>query len=469
MAAHDAGMTPGPTTDAGPTHDALQRRREQTGWYFYDWANSAFSTTVVTVFLGPLLTSVTEKAAGADDFVHPLGIPVRSGSFFPYVVSLSVLLQVVVLPVTGAIADRSRSKKRMLATLAYVGSVATMGMFFLGGARYLLGGVLFLIANVAFGASIVVYNSFLPEIAEPHERDAVSSRGFGLGYLGGGLLLLANLVLFTARDAVGLSEGDAARICLLSGGAWWALWTLVPMARLRNRPSAHPIDVAGPATVVAAGFRQLASTVRGARAYPQTVLFLAAYLLYNDGIQTVITLSATYGKKELGLEQSTLIQAILMVQFVAFGGALLFDRVARRIGAKRTVVITLIMWVVTTAYSYLLPAGAVLAFFLLAAAIGLILGGSQALSRSLFSQMIPPGRQAEYFSLYEISERGTSWLGPFVFGISLQISDSYRTAIVSLVVFFVAGLLVLVRVDVPRAIRESGNPGPMRLDGEPTG
>jgi MFS transporter, UMF1 family len=453
-------------TATGPVEatasDPQERRREQRGWYVYDWANSAFTTTVVTVFLGPFLTSVTEEAAGEDGFVNPLGIPVRAESFFPYVVSLSVLLQVLVLPLTGAIADRSRHKKELLAGCAFLGSLSTAGLYGVQGANYLLGGVLFLIANLAFGASIVVYNSFLPEISTPDERDAVSSRGWALGYLGGGLLLLMNLVLFTFHESLGLSEGHAVRISLLSAGLWWAGFTLVPLRALRRRDPVH-VEVARGSGVLGAGFRQLAHTLRGARAYPQTLLFLAAYLLYNDGIQTVIALSATYGDQELGLGQTTLITAILMVQFVAFLGALLLGRLALVFGAKRVVLASLVLWAVVVGYAFVLPAGEVLRFFLLAFCIGIVLGGSQALSRSLFSLMIPRGREAEYFSLYEISERGTSWIGTLVFGITLQATGSYRSAILSLVAFFVLGFVLLARVDVRRAIAESGNALPARV------
>lgn len=244
--------------------DPRDRRREQRGWYFYDWANSAFPTTVVAVFLGPYLTTVTEAAAGAGGFVYPLGIPIRAGSLFPYVLSLSVLLQVLVLPLIGAITDRTQRKKQLLALFAYVGALATMGMYLIEGSTYLLGGVLFLVANLSFGASIVVYNAFLPEIAKPDERDRVSSRGWGLGYLGGGLLLAVNLALFSAHEALGLSEGHAVRISLLSAGAWWALFALIPLRTLRNRRRPVHSSEQG-AAVVTGGFRQLFDTLRAAR------------------------------------------------------------------------------------------------------------------------------------------------------------------------------------------------------------
>jgi MFS transporter, UMF1 family len=321
--------------------------------------------------------------------------------------------------------------------------------------------LLFLVANLAFGTSVVIYNAFLPEIAEPDERDRASSRGWALGYLGGGLLLGANLVLFGVHESLGVSEGHAVRISLLSAGAWWALFALVPLAVLRNRRL--PYQNEQDATVLTAGFHQLLHTVRAARAYPQTLLFLAAYLLYNDGIQSVIALAATYGSVELELEQSTLISAILMVQFVAFFGALLLGALARFFGAKRVVLASLILWTGVVAVGYFLQAGSAWQFYLLAALIGIVLGGSQALSRSLFSHMIPTGQEAAYFSLYEISERGTSWLGPLVFGLMLQLTGSYRSALLSLVAFFVAGFALLAVVNVRRAIVESGNPLPERV------
>jgi MFS transporter, UMF1 family len=437
------------------------RRREQRGWYFYDWANSAFSTTVATVFFGPYLLDVTENAADADGFVHPLGMPVLAGSFFPYVLTLSVVLQVFLLPVTGAIADRVQRKKQLLALFAYIGAIATMGMYLIQGSAYLFGGLLFGVASLSFGASVVVYNAFLPEIAEPDERDRASSRGWALGYLGGGLLLVANLALFTSHESLGLSAGHAVRISLFSAGVWWALFTLIPLKMLRNRGSARQENRG--AAVATAGFRQLLDTLRAARAYPQTLLFLAAYLLYNDGIQSVIAVTAVYGEAELRFGTGTIISVILMVQFVAFVGALLLSAFARFFGAKRVVLASLILWAGAVACAYSLQAGAVWQFYLLAALIGIVLGGSQALSRSLFSHMIPGGQEAAYFSLYEISERGTSWLGPLLFGLTLQLTGSYRSSLASLIVFFLLGFVLLAMVDVRRAIVEAGNLPPERV------
>jgi MFS transporter, UMF1 family len=427
-------------------------RPERIGWYFYDFANSAFSTTVVTVFTGPYLTSIARAAADPAGYVHPLGIPVLAGSYFPYVVSLSVFFQVLLLPLLGAIADYSRRKKPMLFLFAYAGSAATVGLYFLEGARYLLGGGLFLLANVCFGASVVFYNAWLPDLAPPEERDSVSSVGWAFGYLGGGVLLLLNLVLFSRAPDFGLTTGEAVRISLASAGAWWAVFSLVPLATLRRRHPARHLP-AGEG-ILLTGFRQLRRTFAQAKGHPQLLLFLGAYLLYNDGIQTVIALSSQFGQEELGLPVSTLTTTILMVQFVAFFGALLFNLFAKVVGAKRAVAVSLVLWTGTLFYAYAGLRSAA-GFYAMAACVAVVLGGSQALSRSLFSRMIPSGREAEYFSLYEVSERGTSWLGPLFFGLALQFTGSYRVAILSLAVFFISGLALLLRVDVERAEAEA--------------
>ncbi|MFF5146777.1 MFS transporter [Streptomyces sp. NPDC013157] len=444
------------TVRRGVFDEATELRREQRGWYFYDWACSVYSTSVLTVFLGPYLTSVADHAADADGYVHPLGIPVRAGSFFAYSVSLSVILAVVLMPLVGSAADRTGRKKQLLGVAAYTGAAATTGMFFLDGDRYLLGGLLLIVANAAQSVALMLYNSYLPQIAPPEERDTISSRGWAFGYASGSLVLIVNLVLYSAHDSFGLSETEAVRVCLAAAGLWWGAFTLVPLRRLRDR-GGRAAEAAAP------GLRQLAATARDMRRHPLTLSFLLAYLIYNDGIQTVISQASVYGSEELGLGQSTLIGAVLMVQVLAVAGALTMGRLARTYGAKRTILGSLVAWTVTLAAGYFLPAEAPVWFFALAAGIGLVLGGSQALSRSLFSHLVPPGKEAEYFAAYEMSDRGMSWLGPLLFGITYQLTGSYRSAIISLVAFFVIGFALLARVPVRRAIGEAGNPVPQKI------
>lgn len=437
--------------------DLAPSRREQRGWYFYDWANSGFMTTVVTLFFGPYLTSLARAAAGEDGFVRPAGIPLAYQAVWPYLVSLSVLSQVLALPLVGALADYGRRKKEMLGALAYSGAGAAMLMYVLDGDRYLLGCLLFLVANFCFGASVVIYNSFLPEIAAPEERDAVSSNGWGLGYAGGGLLLALNLLLYARAGALGLSESHTVRLSLASAGLWWAIFTLIPLATLRNRGSAR----APQEGYLRAGLGQLARTFRHLRHYRHTLLFLLAYLIYSDGIQTVITLAAQFGQEELGLEMRALTASILLSQFVALFGAVGFKFVAALTGARRAVIATLVIWIGTLVYVYAGVRGES-DFYALAAIVGAVMGASQALSRSIFSFLIPKGREAEYFSLYEISDKGTSWLGPLFFGLALQFTGRYRLAVLSLILFFLAGLAVLAKVDVRAGAIQAGNEPPPR-------
>jgi UMF1 family MFS transporter len=427
-------------------------KRERTGWYFYDWANSAFYTTVVTTILGPYINGIAKQAAGPDGFVRPFGIPIDARSYWAYLVALSVFTQVLTLPLFGAVADSSRDKKRVLGLLAYTGAGATAAMFFVAGDRYLLGGTLFLIANLAFGASIVVYNSFLPQIAPPEERDAVSSKGWGIGYLGGGLLLALNLLLFAKAPDLGLSTAMAARIGLASAGLWWGAFTVLALLMMRSHPPHKPRRSGQP--LVQAAVSQLAATFRELRRYPQALLFLIAFLIYNDGIQAVIALAGQFGHDELKIPMSTLTLAILMVQFLAFAGALLFNRISAVVGTKKAILLSLAIWtaVLVAIFGYVRTTAH---FFAAAAGVALVLGGSQALSRSLYSLMIPRGREAEFFSLYEVSDKGTSWLAPLFFGLALQFTGSYRLAILSLIVFFVAGMLVLARVDVGRGAQDA--------------
>ena len=440
------------------------RRAEQRAWGWYDWANSAYVTTTGTVLFTPYLTSVARQAAcgpvtdGCDADLSVLGIAVAPGSLALYVVTLSTVASALVLPLVGAIADRSGSKRRLMAGLAWTGAAAATAMCLVAGANWELGALLLLVGNIALGASLTVYDAILCEIATPDERDPVSSRAWAFGYLGGGVLLAVNLALVLGHDSVGVSEQSAVRISLASAGLWWAGFTLVPYLGLRDRPPRHVVDRPGGA--MRRSFGQLAATIRDARSYPLTLTFLLAYLFYNDGIQTVIATSSLYGQEQLGFDTGVLVATILLVQFVAFAGALVFGRIAARVGSRRTIMAGLVVWMGVVLTAFVLPEGELVPFLALAVAIGIVLGGTQALSRSFFSQLIPTGREAEYFSLYQAGERGTSWLGTLVFGLVHQWTGSYRPSIAVLVVFFVVGLVLLRRVDPRRAILEAGNVPP---------
>lgn len=443
------------------TVTVVNDKREIFGWAMYDWANSAFSTTVGTVFLGPYVASLARSAAEAagTNTVSFLGIPVAPDSFLPYCISFSVGMQVLFLPILGAIADYSHLRKQMMRLFATIGAVATILMFFLTGGLWWLGGVLFIIANLAFGAAIVFYNAYLPDIASEEERDGVSSYGWAMGYLGGGILLALNLAFYLFSDKIGVPSDLAVRINLASAGIWWLGFSFITWARLRARRAARALPAKE--NYASIGFKQLRKTLSEVNHFPETLKFLLAYFLYNDGIQTVIAVSATFAAAPLiqgglALEQQTLTAVILMIQFVAFGGALLWGRLAKWIGAKQSIIVSLVIWsgVVIYAYGGMQGDSVVVQFFILGMFIALVMGGSQAISRSLFAQMIPDGKEAEFYSFYEISERGTSWIGPLIFGLTNQIFGSLRYGILSLIFFFIAGLIVLPFVKVDKAIAD---------------
>ena len=448
------------TDDPGPP----TRAREQRAWYWYDWANSAYVTTTAAVLFSPYLTSVAERAAcgfASSDTrtchrdLDVLGVGVSPGSLVFYLVTAATILSAIVLPVVGAAADRSPRKTTMMAGFAWCGSAAAMLMFLVTGTAWVLGAVLLVVATLFLGASLVVYDSILCQVALPDERDRVSSRGWALGYLGGGILLAANFVLLTV-----LSDHTelAVRLSLFSAGLWWAVFTVIPFRGVRNRP---PVDVVPePGGLVRQSFGQLWQTLRDLRAFPVTLTFLLGYLFYNDGIQTVIYAASVYGEKQLHFTKSTVLLAFLVVQFVGIAGALVFARVARRTGTHRTIVVGLVIWLAVVVLGYLTPERNLALFLALAVSIGVVLGGTQALSRSFYSQLIPRGREAEYFSLYQACERGTSWIGTLLFGLVHQWTDSYRPALLALMALFVIGLLFLVRVDTRRGVAEAGNAVP---------
>ena len=451
-------MTTSAKTDAHVTSTSDKNdRREIFGWKMYDWANSAFYTTVVGTLFGPYLTRLAQAAVGENGVVldlGPLGAVTAKG--LPTLcVSISVGAQVFLLPLLGALGDYSNLKKRLMALFCYLGVTASCLLFFIQGNLYLLGGLLFIVANVCFGAALVFYNAFLPEITTDDQADKVSSRGYAYGYLGGAILLVFNLLLVMQADGLAISTGLAVRLSLLSAGIWWGGFALIAFALLKSRPAKKNLPPGK--NYLSAGFSELISTFKELRRLPLTARYLLAYLIYNDGIQTVIFASSTFLEQELfpGEGNPTfLLQIFVMVQFVAVAGALLFERLAYLINTKNAIVVSLVIWsgIAIYANQFLTT---VFEAWIMAAVIAIVLGGSQALSRSLFSKMIPAGKEASFFGLYEVSERGTSWMGPLLFSVVVSSTGSYRLALLSLIFFFVVGLVVLWITNTDKAIRES--------------
>jgi UMF1 family MFS transporter len=435
-------------------------RRELFGWMMYDWANSAFQTTVLTVLAGPYLTAIAQQAVGENGTVLRLwpGGSVTAKSLFPLCISLSVFAQVLLLPFLGAVADSMNLKKPLMALFCYVGAATTCLFVFVTDGRHLLGGLLLVVSNVSFGITIVLYNAFLNDVASERQRDKVSSRGFALGYLGGGLLLAANLALVSGGAALGISKGLAVRLSLASAGAWWGGFALITFTRLKGRDAVT--SARRGRSRLGMGVSELVRSVRELTRLPATLRYLLGYMAYNDGIQTVISIASVFLAQELFVargiptNESFLIGLVLMVQFAAFFGSLLFERLAAAVKAKNAILLSLVVWtgIVIYAYGFLQTVNEA---WVMGAVMALVLGGSQALSRSLFSLMIPAGHEAAFFGLYEISERGTSWIGPLIFGIVVSVTNSYRQAILSLIFLFIAGSVVLLFTDTDRAIRDA--------------
>ena len=437
-------------------------RAEIFGWIAYDWANSVFFTTVVGVLIGEYLTSLAQSAVGENGVIFSAfgWNLVTAKSLFSYTVGASVFLQVFFLPVMGAIADYTHLKKSFMAFFCYAGAFACCLLFFIGAETYVLGCVFFLVANLCAGASIVFYNSYLNDITTEDRRDKISSWGFAAGYASGVLMLVANLVFLKNAPNYGISTDLAVRMCLLSSGLWWAGFAIITFVLLKRRGAARSVSQGENYAI--SGLRELIGSFKELFRLRHTALFLLAYLLYNDGVQTVINSAGLFVSQELfvakGLDTDriVLVIAYIIAQFVAFLGAIVFERIAYFTSTKISILLSLVIWsaVVIYAYAFL---ETVTQAYIMSGAIGLVLGGSQALSRSLFSKMIPAGRESSFFGIYEISDRGTSWIGPIVFGTVAMLTDSYRPAILALIFFFVVGSVLLYFVDTDRAIHDAGN------------
>ncbi|MDN5743709.1 MAG: MFS transporter [Nocardioidaceae bacterium] len=431
----------------------INRAREQRAWYFTDWSVSAFQTTVAGVLFAPYLITIAENAVGEHGRLHVLGLSIAPGALPSYVITLSTVLSAVLYPLIGAVADRTARKPDLMVGFAWAGALAAGLLFFLSGDNWAFGSVAFIVANLCAGCAVVVSDSLLPLISTESERDRVSSIGWAWGYAGGGLLLALNFGVVTFHDALGLDKEMAVRLSLLSAAVWWAGFMVIPWRGINKHAPKDVEQVRG--GLLARSFGQLWRTLRELRNYPVALTFLLAYLFFNDGIQTVIGSAAIYGTKELDFGEGFVLGTYLLVQVVAMLGAVAFGRAAVRFGAKMVIQAGLVGWMVIVTAALVVPEREMVPFLLLGVAIGIVLGGTQALARSYFSMFIPRGKEAEFFSLYHAVDRGTSWFGTLIFGLVYQFSGSYRPAIFALIIFFVIGSALLVKVDTARGIAQA--------------
>ncbi len=424
-------------------------RRSVFGWCAYDWANSAYVTTVLTAVLPHYFADVV-----APDGVTIAGHTFRATSLWAFAVAAAAFLGFAAAPLLGAIADFTAAKKRFLLAFGWGGALLGGLLYFSGTADVWQTLVLFIVVQFAFISANIFYNAFLPQLVTEDRLDRVSGYGFAAGYLGGGLHFGLSLVLVAWHETFGISEDLAARIAMLTACLWWAGFMILTRVYLAEQPAmlslpARYRDRPRWRACIAAGLRQTWTTTRRVRRLRQLLLFLVAYFLFNDGIQTVIAMATVYGTVELGLSRVFLMVMLLVIQGVAIVGALFFGRLAGRLGTKRTLMLTLLIWTGVVISAYFVYSGTT--FFVLGVVIGFVLGGSPALSRSYYSVLIPPSASAEFFGFYTVFSKFSAILGPLLFGIIDSVTGSARGSIVSLAVFFVGGLVLLLMVNEQEA------------------
>ncbi len=410
-------------------------RRAETAWCLYDWANSAFATTVMAALFPPFYRGLCLEA----------GLPgATATAYWGYTTAGALLVAALLGPLLGAVADHTGGKKLWTAGFAALGVAATAAFTFIGPADWQLATLLYVLANVGFSGSIVFYEALLPVVAPAGGMDRVSSRGYALGYVGGGLLLALNAVMVMKPGWFGLAgTGAAVRASFVTVSVWWALFTLPLLSGVSEPPPARAPGE--PAGAWRAGVARLGATAREVRRYRHLLLFLLAFWIYNDGIGTVIKMATAYGD-ELGIGVGAMTGALLVTQFVGVPFTLLFGRMAQRLGAKGAVLIALGVYVLIAGGGFFLRTAG--HFYALAFLVGTVQGGSQALSRSLFGRLIPRHRAGEFFGFFSTSAKFAGIAGPLLFGAVSQTAGGSRLGIVSLIVFFGAGALLLARVDV---------------------
>jgi UMF1 family MFS transporter len=437
-----------PTATAASTSllDRLGLNRpELRAWAMYDWANSAFMTTIIAAVFPVYFAEVAAKGLDPNDATYKFSIAT----------TIALTIVAITAPPLGAVADYAAMKKRLLLLFQAIGVLATAAMFFIGEGDWRFALLMFVVGNIGVSGAFTFYDSLLPHIAKRDELDRVSSAGYALGYLGGGLLLAINLLWIAKPQWFGIPDaGTATRLSFLSVAIWWALFS-IPLFRRVPEPASHAGERLQGAALVGASFRQLGGTLRELARYKHALLMLVAFLVYNDGINTIIRMASIYGT-QVGIPSEHLIFALLLVQFVGIPFAFAFGALASRIGAKVSVFLALAVYVLISVLGYFMTTS--LHFFVLSFLVGMVQGGSQALSRSLFASMIPKQKSSEFFAFFAVFEKFAGIIGPAIFAYTIGTTGSSRNAILSVILFFVVGAVLLAMVNVPdgqRAAREA--------------
>ncbi len=414
-----------------------EKRKAIFGWVMYDWANSAFATTIMAAVL-PVYYHKIATAGGLPGY--------KATSLWGYTAFVALVIVAVLSPILGAIADQRGGKKKFLTVFALLGILGTALLYFVYTGDWLRASLFYILGNVGFAGANVFYDSLLPHITTPDEVDVVSTWGYAAGYLGGGLLLAVNLamIMLAPDEQVGLMT----RLSFVTVAVWWLLFTIPLWKWVPEPPHVPRPDLAG-VNPVRAGFAQLAETFRHIRRYGELFKFLIAFWLYNDGISTIIKMATIYGK-EIGIGDTDLIGTLLMVQFVGIPFSIAFGYLAKRIGAKRGIYLALAVYTLIALGGYFMREA--WHFWALGVGVATVQGGSQALSRSLFSRLTPKSRSSEFFGFFSVSAKFAGIVGPLLFAVLSDLFQNSRLSIVALVVFFIGGMVLLSRVDVDKGI-----------------
>ncbi len=432
------------------------QKREIFGWAMYDFANSAFATTILAVIFNQYFAKVV---AGGERGVEILGFRLHGASFFTFSVSLSMAVSAVLSPFLGAVADSSGTKKRFLMIFCYVAVLFTGLLYFVHAGDYWMGAIFFILANIGFAGGNVFYNAFLPEISTDQNIGRISGLGWALGYIGGGLLLAINLIMLQYPELLGFSTGYfTVQGCFLSVALWWLIFSSPTFFFLKERAYGKvPPSEGGYFRV---GYRRLQHTFSRIKSFRELTKFLVAYLIYNEGIETVIIMASIFGAEVLGMETNELILFFLMVQGIAFLGAMGFGFLADQIGNKRTVMISLGIWSFIVLWAFQL--GVVwdpkTEYWILGVLVAIVLGGSQAASRSLQGIFTPDENSAELFGFFAVSGKFASIFGPLIYGILITITGSVQSGVLSVLLFFVVGMAILWSVNEKKGMEEKQKP-----------
>ena len=416
-----------------------------TGWAMYDWANSVYSLVITSTIFPAYYEAVTGDGndATSNDTVHLFGREFVNTSLYNYALAFAFLVVAIMSPLLSSIADYKGNKKTFLFFFCTMGSIACSALYFFDSHNLAYGLACMIIACIGFWSSLVFYNSFLPEIAAPEDRDRVSAKGYALGYIGSVILQVICFVFVLVPDKFGITTGKASQISFLLVGIWWWGFGQFSLNRLPKSQPAGLLSAGG--SLLTNGYKELRKVWKQLTHLPVLKRYLGAFFFYNMGVQTVMLAATLYGKSELNIPTTNLIISILIIQVVAIPGAYLIARLSEKLGNFNALMITVVLWIFMCIIGYLLPRNGIYEFYALATLVGFVMGGIQSLSRSTYAKLMPETRDTtSFFSFYDVTEKIAIVIGTFSFGYINEATKSQRNSVLALVVFFVIGLALLI-------------------------